>query len=75
VTHQLLCRDCTYCKTANPILFWGMDRYVYARCMAPVQLSGNGLIHPLLEKGSFCSINRQDPARCGPDAKWFAIRE
>jgi hypothetical protein len=69
--NALFCRDCKHMKAANPLIYWGMDRLRHARCYSPAQISGNGLIHPVLEQGSFCSINRRDPDRCGETAKWY----
>lgn len=71
VTEQLFCRDCIHCRPANPPFYWGADRYRFARCFAPVQVSGHGLIHPVLERGAFCSIIRRDPDKCGESAKWY----
>jgi len=65
------CKDCSYQRLANYVIWWGLDRHRYAKCAAPHQASGDGWVHPGLDSGSFCSLMRMEPKKCGPDARWF----
>lgn len=70
-----VCSDCRHFKAASPLLYWGRERLTYAKCHAPRQISGDGLVHLALERGSFCSLNRRDADKCGPQANWYEPRD
>lgn len=68
------CKDCDHQRLANPVIWWGLERHRYAKCAAPQQASGDGLIHPRLDRGSFCSLMRADPFKCGHEGRWHVPR-
>lgn len=69
---SIFCINCRHHKAPSILAQWGENRARFAKCYAPEQISGYGLVDPQHDRGSYCVLNRQDKGRCGEEGRWYS---